>query len=253
MLRARYLPHPALVDRVDEREEQTHRNALGALRDQPIERGPHRSLVEGLDDLAVRSDALAHHEAHGARGQKHRCLGVESDLVHLTAHLAADFEGIAEPLGRDDADPTPLALQHRVGRHRGAVRKLGDGAGFDAVPRRQPLDCGDGRIAGVRRSARHLEHDGRPTLAHAHDVRERPPDVHTNPAASLRHVRNRLFSIQVPGTSVRRSVGPVQFRAASATAASAQAGSTRPDTPRTAARETIPERDPGSIPASPPT
>ena len=103
MLRARHLPHPALVGRVDEREEQTNRNALGTFRDQVIECDSHRFLVERLDDFAVRSDALAHHAAHGARGQKHRSLGVEPDLVHLTAHLAADLEGIAEPLGRDDA------------------------------------------------------------------------------------------------------------------------------------------------------
>ena len=208
MLLARHLSHPALVHRVDEREEQAHRDALGALRDQPIERGPHRALVERLDDLAVRSDALAHDEAHGARGQKHRSLGVEADLVHLTAHLAADLEGIAKPLGRDDAEPASLAFQHRVGRHRGAVRKLDDGAGFDTLPGRQPFDCGDGRVTGVRGGARNLEHDGRPSLAHAHDIRERPPDVDSDPVPISRIRHDALNSFRPSGSPVNVATVP---------------------------------------------
>ena len=195
MLRARDFTHSALVGRVDEGEEQAHRNALGTFRDQAIECGPHRPLVERLDHLTVGPDPFAHHAAHGARGQKHRSLRVETDLVHLVTHLAPDFQGISESLGRNDAQTAALAFEHRVGSHRGAVRKLGDGAGFKALSVRQPFDGGDGRIAGVLGSARNLEHDGRLTFSHAHDIRERPSDIHTNSVASLRHVRNRLFSM----------------------------------------------------------
>ena len=76
MFRAGNLPYPVLVLRVDEREEQTDRDALGARRDEPVERGPHRAFVERLDDLAARPDPLPHPDPHRARREEHRGLGV---------------------------------------------------------------------------------------------------------------------------------------------------------------------------------
>ena len=177
MLRACELPYPALVLRVDEREEQAHRDAFGSGGDEPVERISHRGFVERLDDLARRADPLLHPDPHGARREEHRGLGVEPDLVHLASHLAPDLEGVAEPLGGDDSEPAALSLQHRVGRHRGAVRELGQGAGLDPL-RRKALDGRERRLAGVRRRARHLEHEGWAPVAHAHHVRERAPHVH---------------------------------------------------------------------------
>ena len=145
MLRVRDLPHPALVLRVDEREEQADRDAIGPRRREPVERVPHRGFVERLDDLAARPDPLPHPEPHRARGEEHRGLGVEPDLVHLLPHLAPDLEGVPEPLGGDDPEPAALALQHRVRRYRGAVRDLRESTGLD------PLrgEAGDGRERGL--------------------------------------------------------------------------------------------------------
>ena len=185
MLRARDLAHAALVCRVDEREEQAHRDAFGAGGDEPVEGVPHRSLVERLDDRSIRADPFPHPQPHRARGEKDRGLGVEADLVHLLPHLAPDLEGVPEPLGGDDPEPSALSFQHRVGRHRGAVRELGEGPGLDSL-RGEALDRRERGLAGVRRRARHLEHDGRAPVAHAHHVGERAPHVHPDPAAGSR-------------------------------------------------------------------
>ena len=182
MFGARDLPYPAFVLRVDEREEQAHRDALGSGGDEPIERVTHRRFVERLEDLARRSDPLLHPDPHRARREEHRGLGVEPNLVHLASHLAPDLEGVAEPLGGDDPEPPALSLQHRVGRHRGAVRELREGAGLDPF-RREALDGRERGLAGVRRRARHLEHEGRAPVAHAHHVRERAPHVHPDPGS----------------------------------------------------------------------
>ena len=144
-----------------------------------------RSLVERLDDRSIRADSFAHPEPHRAWGEKDRGLGVEADLVHLLPHLAPDLEGVPEPLGGDDSEPSALSFQHRVGRHRGAVRELGEGPGLDSL-RREALDGRERGLAGVRRRARHLEHDGRAPVAHAHHVRERAPHVHPDPATGPR-------------------------------------------------------------------
>ena len=139
----------------------------------------HRDFVERLDDLAARSDALAHAEAHGARREKHRGLRVEPDLVHPAPHLSANLEGVAESLGRDDSKTAALAFQHRVGRNRGAMRKLRDGPGFDPFVRGQPLDRGDGRVAGVPGGAWNLEHDGRPRPSRTHTMSVNVPPTST--------------------------------------------------------------------------
>ena len=52
--------------------------------------------------------------------------GVERQVVHLVAHLAADLEHVAEALGGDQADAGALALQHGVGRDRRAMHEAGD-------------------------------------------------------------------------------------------------------------------------------
>ena len=183
---ARDLGHPALVLRVDEREQQAHRDALRAHRDEAFERGPHRGFVERLDNLSPRPDPLPHPQAHGPRREKDRGLGIEPDLVHLAPHLAPDLESVAEPLGGDDPEPSAPALQHRVGRHRGAMRDLRDRARLDPLLRRQPLHRGEGRVAGVRGRARNLEHDGRPPPAHAHHIRECAAHVHSHSAIRTR-------------------------------------------------------------------
>ena len=179
--------------RVDEREQQADCDALGSRRGEPVEGGAHRIFVERLDDLAVRSDPLTYPEAHGAWREKYRGLGIEPDLVHLAPHLATDFEGVAEPVGRDDPEPAALAFQHRIGRHRGAVRKLCDGAGLDALLLRQPFHRRDGRVAGVRGGARNLEHDRRPSLALAHHIGERAAHIHTNTTTCSQFGHDRLF------------------------------------------------------------
>ena len=205
MLRARDLPYPALVLRVDERKEQADRDAFGSRRNEPVERGPRRIFVERLDGLAARPNPLPHPEAHRARGEEHRRLGVEPDLVHLAPHLAANLEGVAETLGGDDPEPAALSLQHRVGRHRGAVRELGNRGGRNPLPGKA-FDGGEGRLAGVRRRARDLEHEGRAPVAHADHVGECAAYVHPDAAACWFAIHQ---TIPVPERPLRSDGRPV--------------------------------------------
>ena len=198
MRRAHDLPYPALVLRVDEREEEAHRDALGATGDEPVEGVPHRALVEGFDDLPGRTDPLPNADPHRARREEHRRLGVEPDLVHLLAHLAPDLEGVPEPLGGDDPEPAALAFEHRVRRHRGAVRKLSERACRDPL-RREALHRGERGLPGVRGRARHLEHDGRAPVAQANHIRERASDIHPDPVSGPWLSHDFPLSRQPPG------------------------------------------------------
>ena len=182
MFRAGNLPYPALVLRVDEREEQADRDALGARRDEPVERGPHRAFVERLDDLAA-GPTRSRTPIRIARDARNTGVwGSSRTLVHLSPHLAPDLEGVAEPFGGDDPEPTALAFQHRVRRHRGAVRELREGAGLDPL-RRKARDGRERGLAGVRGRARHLEHERWAAIAHAHHVGKGAADVHADPVS----------------------------------------------------------------------
>jgi hypothetical protein len=83
-------------------------------------------LVQRDENITGGGDALAHLLAQPARGQEHRRLGLEDEVIHEWPHLAADLEHVLESLGREKADPCSLGLDHGVGGDRGAVHEAGD-------------------------------------------------------------------------------------------------------------------------------
>ena len=194
ILRACDFTHPTLVLRIEKREQKAHRDALGSRRNELIESRDHGVLVEGGDDLSRRPDAFPYPEAHFARSEEHRSLGVEADFVHLPPHLATDLQDVPETLRRDDPEPAALAFQHRVGGDGRAVGKLGDRAGLHSLRDHQAVRCQKHRISGVGGSARHLEHDGRLALANTDYVGESAAYVHSDAPGCRGSVHARSFS-----------------------------------------------------------
>ena len=105
------------------------------------DRSGERGLVQRDLDPAVGANALADAETELARHQRlgRRLAQVVAVVLQALAHL----EHVAMALGREQADPRPLALEQRVGRDRRAVDDpLGPaehGATLEAERRGQPL------------------------------------------------------------------------------------------------------------------
>ena len=93
----------ALVNGVEEREEETDGDSLDPLAEQGVNGRAHRYLVEGQDDRAIRRDPLGHLHASRSRREPARRLRREPQIVHLPANLAADLEDVAKPFRGDQA------------------------------------------------------------------------------------------------------------------------------------------------------
>ena len=133
----------------------------------------HRLFIERRQDGAVGLQALRHFEAQRTRHQGRR--SHEARIVEAGQHAprAADLDGVAKALRRDERDRAALALQQRVGRHRRAVR--------DA---REPLERRHGRAQArhdavrlIGRRRRHLAERDRAVAIEHHQVGERAPDI----------------------------------------------------------------------------
>jgi hypothetical protein len=102
----------------------------------------HVVLVELADDGAVAGRALGHLDGVLQRGQR-LGLGPDDPAGQPARHEGpGDLQHLAEALRGDQADGGALALQDRVGRHRGAVQHLGDLAQLDPGFRADLADPG---------------------------------------------------------------------------------------------------------------
>ena len=90
-----------LVRRVDEREQVTDRDSFDPRLRKLADRLRDRGLVERNQHLASGTDTLGHLLAEGSGGEEYRRLRFEHEIVHRAPHLAADFEHVLEPQGRD--------------------------------------------------------------------------------------------------------------------------------------------------------
>jgi hypothetical protein len=134
--------------------EQRDRDALGVGLTDSVREVAHVLRVgNAVDSLGGR--ALLDLEAAAARDQRVGLLGVQ--IVEVGAVLSADFQHVAESLGRDERGPRAVGLQQRVGRDRHRVREVVDGvggevgfsAGFpDAVEDALALVVGRGDLRG---------------------------------------------------------------------------------------------------------
>ena len=175
-----------LVRRVGVGIQEGDGDAGYALRLEGRDSLAHILFLDGNVYFAIGADALAHRQAQAPRHQRRRRL--PEKVVHLVAVTTADFQNIAEPLGREKADNGALALQKGVQPHRRAMQKIfgaGHLTGFERLAE-HVQDTFLGRI-GRRRN---LADQG---LAGAviveNEVGERPTDIH---AHSCRHIRSLL-------------------------------------------------------------
>ena len=73
--------------------------------------------------------SLADFEAQRARHQRHRA--VDHQVIMVEALLVALLDDVAEALGGDHPHLGPVAFDHDVGRHRGAMEQRVDLAGLN--------------------------------------------------------------------------------------------------------------------------
>ena len=171
----------ALVARVEEREQEAHRDRLDALLAQPRDRGADAVLVERRVDHARRHDPLAHRQPQPPLDQ--RGLAPRQVLVdreRLRPAVAADVDQVAEAGGRDHAGARAVALEHDVGRDRRAVQQLRDVADVAPGERAQLAQAVHRRLRRVRRRARHLV-DGDGGAVEQHQVGEGSADIDADP------------------------------------------------------------------------
>ncbi|MCZ7659792.1 MAG: hypothetical protein M5U07_18885 [Xanthobacteraceae bacterium] len=162
---------------VEEREQEHDRDGSRTGRNQGIGGVGDRRLIESFEHLAGRADPLRHLMPHASRRQKGRRLGIERELVHLVTHLPPDLQHVAESLGGDDADLGALALQHGVGRDRGAVHEARDLVGRQAPLRLHALERFEHREARIAARGRDLHDPGGRAGPAYDDVGEGAADV----------------------------------------------------------------------------
>ena len=157
---------PVLVLGVAEREEQTYGAGVGAARANLLDHRGDGVVGQFGHRRSGRVHTLGNREPMAALDERRRV--ILGQRVHVRASLATDLEEVAEAPRRDHRDVASLALDERVGAHRGAVGEPAQLPEVDAVPggqRLQPLDDGPGRVVGRRRplpgkdrAARLVEH-----------------------------------------------------------------------------------------------
>src|SRR6185437_3446074 len=97
---------------------------------------------------------------------------------------------IAEPFGRDESDAGETALQHRIGRDRGAVDEVGDGVAVDIALAHQSLDGEEKRAARIVGTREDLDAgDLAVALVPGDAVGKGAADIDADPPAAARRAR----------------------------------------------------------------
>ena len=160
----------ALVGRVDVGVQQAHgadvRPALAHGQQDLVQRGG----IDRLERAPARIHAFAEPEGQLRFDERSR-QGYE-DVVELGARLSSDAQHVLEAGGRDQRHPRALALEHRIGRHGGAVHHL------DAGVRIQFVDPGQDRARLIVGRGAELVHE-EAAMIEADKVRERPASVYS--------------------------------------------------------------------------
>ena len=157
------------------RVQERDRDRLRPARDHGVERGVERSRVDGDFHRAGRADAFHDLERTPPGHQRRRLLHVE--VVGLVALLAPDEQHVAEPVGGQERGGPALALDDRVGRHRGGVENGVESARRDPRIREKPLEARDHRAGRVVGAACDLEETRRRVGPRQDEVGERAADV----------------------------------------------------------------------------
>ena len=143
-----------LVRRIAEREQVTDGDRGYALRSELCDRGAHRILVQRRDDRRRPPRPARSTPQRRRRGARNAGrLGLEQQIVHSRSLVAADLQGILEPVGGEDAGHRAFALDQRIDRDRAAVNEAIDLPGMQIRtppararrPVRTPAIGSDGR------------------------------------------------------------------------------------------------------------
>ena len=117
---AQRLPDRPLVRRVQEPEQQAHRDRVDLRRGDRVD-GRRQTLgIQGSDDPA-RAHPFPDHESQVARHQRRR--PVPGEVVERGAVLPADLDEVAETFGGDQRGAAAPSFQQRVRGHRRTVRE----------------------------------------------------------------------------------------------------------------------------------
>ena len=155
-------------------QEADRDGIVGAAAERPAHTMPRCRLVESADHLSVRPHAFRNLEGVAARDHRRRLPVV--NVVDGTTALALQLEDVPESLGREECDPRPLALEHRVGRDGRSVHEIPGAGERDS----RGIERGDRPPVGLRRRARHLG-DAHATVLERYQVGEGPPDLDAHP------------------------------------------------------------------------
>ena len=162
------------------------RGHLGGL--EGVDRCIQRRQVERSVNHALGAHTLGHAKAQMPRHQRIR--GGQPHVIALVLQALAHLQHVAVPFGGQQADLGALALEQRIGRHRGAMDDaLGLGKQRWHIHRHllgQAVDRvhhPDRRVLG--RTCRLGEGDGA-ILGNRYDVGEGTADVNSNPNHGFR-------------------------------------------------------------------
>ena len=111
-----------LVLGVDEAEEEADGHGSHSGPFDPIEHEVEFSEIERCDNLAVERDSLIDLVAQSLWDERFMALRMQG--VQVGTRLAADNQGVPEPLGRDQRRRRAGAREECIRGHRGAVDDL---------------------------------------------------------------------------------------------------------------------------------
>ncbi len=177
-----------LVLRVDVRVDERDGQRLDARADQVADDLLDLRLVDGDDDVPPRVEAL---DGLARVGEGRGRIGLDHDdpAGERARRLGArQVEDLPEAPGRDQADASPLRLEHGVRRDRGPVEDVLQLADADAGLVADPADAREDTLGRVVGGGRRLDAElgAAVALGHEEEVGEGTADVDPQP---VRHVR----------------------------------------------------------------
>ena len=107
---------------IQEGEQGSHCNGVDTVCLEQLHHLAHLLLIQGLDHLAVKADALWHALVHAGLDQRLGLLG--QGVIHLGALLQADLHNVMKALGGNQPHTGTFFLNQGVGGHCGAVGQI---------------------------------------------------------------------------------------------------------------------------------
>ena len=197
--------HAALMHRRQVRVQQHHRHrAHFAFRTQPLRQSRHLRFIERVDDFPRSADALIDFIGMAALHERLRLHPLQ--VVMVLAVAAANERNVAEAARGDIRHAGTLALQQRVGGHRGA-----DADGADGVNLPESLQAGHDRFNRIMRRREVLPDFQRaPGFVIGHEIGEGAANIHAKPVAILHDgtrplSASRMAAVQAAETASARN------------------------------------------------